>query len=177
MTTTDPTPDAATGSTDPAPDPTREGHDDALAAVVKTRTVPLDPDAAFALFTDRMGDWWPTASHSVAGDGVTEIRFQGRLGGRVVEVTDDGDEHSWADVTAWDPPHRFVLSWHPSPAPVAASDLEVTFTAADDATVVRLVHTGWERFGDRAEDLRENYRDGWDHVLAPYVATATSTAN
>ncbi|MDX1619961.1 MAG: metalloregulator ArsR/SmtB family transcription factor [Nitriliruptorales bacterium] len=85
-----------------------------LPPIVKTRTVPIPPERAFALFTERMGDWWPTTSHSISASADAGIRFEGRVGGRVVELTPDGEEHAWADVLAWDPPHRFALSWHPT---------------------------------------------------------------
>lgn len=179
MTSTKPTTGAATGAAGEVTTEAASGGPGgpALPPVVKTRIVPLAPEAAFDLFTTRMGEWWPTASHSIAGgdahDDVVEIVFEPGVGGRVLEVTERGDQHAWADVMAWEPPHRFVLAWHPSPAPVAASDLEVTFTATDDGTEVRLVHTGWERFGDRADELRRDYDGGWDHVLAPYVGAAT----
>lgn len=32
-------------------------------------------------------------------------------------------------------------------------------------TVVRLVHSGWEKFGDRAIEMRGNYDTGWDYVF------------
>lgn len=147
-----------------------------VAPVIKTRTVPLAPAAAFDLFTRRMGQWWPTASHSIAGDRVTGVVFEEEVGGRVREVTDDGEWHAWAEVTAWDPPRRFTLSWHPSLDPVASTDLEVTFTATDTGTEVRLVHRGWERFGDQAAALRDDYEGGWDHVLGPYETAAQAEA-
>ncbi|MEJ3749877.1 metalloregulator ArsR/SmtB family transcription factor [Actinomycetes bacterium KLBMP 9797] len=141
-----------------------------IPPVRKTCTVPLDPAAAFALFTTRIAEWWP-GSHSISGaaEGIADLRFEGRVGGRVVEVTTDGQEYSWADVVAWNPPTRFVLSWHPNVDPQAASRLEVTFQPADGGgTEVLLEHGAWEEFGDRGPELRENYNTGWDAVLARY---------
>lgn len=97
--------------------------DHTIDPVVKRRIVSLRPDAAFDLFTRRLGQWWPTATHSIAADEdgedhVVQVCFETAVGRRVVEVTADGIEHSWADVMAWDPPRRIVLSWHPTVAPV-----------------------------------------------------------
>jgi uncharacterized protein YndB with AHSA1/START domain len=107
-----------------------------------------------------------------AGATVQSILFQERVGGRVVEVASDGQEIPWADVLAWDPPRRFVLSWHPARNPDAASRLEVRFRAVGDGTEVLLEHGGWEEFADRAEQLRRGYHDGWDAVLALFTEAA-----
>lgn len=152
------------------------GMDEAVRPVVKTCTVPLAPDEAFVLFTERMADWWPTATHSISADrgdgGFREIRVEGRVGGRVVEVVADG-EYAWAEFLAWEPPVRFVLSWHPAVEPTAASRVEVQFRATEVGTEVRLEHTGWEEFGAQAAVLRESYDAGWGPVIRRFVdATA-----
>ncbi len=149
----------------------------AIEPIRKKRTVPLAQPAAFDLFTARMGTWWPLTSHSLSEDQNSTVRFEGHIGGRVVEVTTGGDEHPWADVIAWDPPHRFVLAWHPSTEPVAATILEVRFEPAPDGgTNIDLEHRGWEELGDESGPAaRDQYLSGWDHVLAPFTS-ATSVA-
>lgn len=150
---------------------------DAIAPVRKTRHVPLEPEAAFELFTARMGEWWPLVTHSISGSPAAQIRFEGQVGGRVVEITPDGDEHAWADVLAWNPPDRFVLSWHPNPEPVAASTLEVRFTAEADGCRIDLEHRGWEEFGlEQGRSLRADYEPGWDAVMAPFTTLAEQSA-
>lgn len=145
---------------------------DAIPPVVKTRTVPLPVEAAFDLFTRRLQEWWPLASHSIAGDRVAEVRFEGHVGGRILEVAKDGSECSWGEVLAWNPPHRFVVSWHPSPAPKAASVLEVRFSAVPQGTVLHLEHRGWEEHGADGRQLRDRYEPGWDLVLSGFEAAA-----
>lgn len=138
-----------------------------IPPVRKTCNVPLPPERAFDLFTARMGEWWPVETHSIAADAaaVRTLRFEGRVGGRVIEVTADGREHSWADVLAWNPPTRFVLSWHPTVEPLAASRLEVTFRAVEGGTEILLTHSMWEEFGEDGVRLRDQYDGGWDVVL------------
>ena len=145
-----------------------------IPPVQKTCTVPLPPERAFDLFTARMGEWWPVATHSISADAaaVRALRFEGRVGGRVVEVTAGGQEYSWADVLAWNPPTRFVLSWHPTTEPVAASRLEVTFREVEGGTEVVLVHSAWEEFGEEGSALRDRYETGWDLVLKQLVEHA-----
>src|SRR5690606_32700248 len=57
-----------------------------IEPVVKVRTVAIPVERAFELFTRRMGEWWPLATHSIAGTDVTALRFEERVGGRVTEV-------------------------------------------------------------------------------------------
>jgi len=141
--------------------------------VVKVRTVAIPVERAFELFTRRMGEWWPLATHSIAGTDVTALRFEERVGGRVTEVAKDGSVTSWAEVLAWNPPERFMLSWHSSAEPTAASTLEVHFRpAADGGTELTLEHRGWEEFGAEGEKLRGQYDPGWDYVLGPFEEAA-----
>ena len=139
----------------------------AQLAVRKTVTVPLPPERAFELFTARMGEWWPFATHSVYGDAVETGVFEERVGGRVLERTADGREHEWARVRAYEPPSRFVLEWVVNPAR-PATELEVTFSAEGDATRVELEHRGW---GDD-DDGRRSYDEGWETVLARFAEAA-----
>lgn len=144
-----------------------------IEPVVKRRTLAVDPSSAFELFTNGIRQWWPVASHSINGEAVADIRFDAQVGGRVVEVGSDGTEVAWAEIMAWDPPHRFVLSWHPNPDPIAASVLEVRFTAtADGGTELLLEHRGWEEFGADGGELRDGYDTGWDIVLGTYEEAA-----
>ena len=144
-----------------------------IEPVLKRRTLDIDPASAFDLFTKGIHQWWPIASHSIYGEAVSDIRFDQQVGGRVVEVGSDGTEVAWAEVMAWDPPHRFVLSWHPNPDPIAASVLEVRFAAAaDGGTEMLLEHRGWEEFGVDGGELRDNYATGWDIVLGTFEEAA-----
>jgi hypothetical protein len=138
-----------------------------IEPVRKTRIVALAPSEAFDLFTERIETWWPLATHSISGSGDARVRFEGRVGGRVIEITPDGSECSWADVLAWNPPERFVLSWHPSRHPVAATTLEVRFSPEGDDCRIELEHRGWEEYGAEQGLLhRADYEPGWDGVLA-----------
>ncbi|HEX7097839.1 MAG TPA: SRPBCC domain-containing protein [Acidimicrobiia bacterium] len=145
-----------------------------ITPVRKVRLIPLPPDEAFDLFTIRMGTWWPLATHSIAQDEATGIRIEGHIGGQVVELTQSGQEYPWGEILAWDPPHRFVMSWHPRIDPEAAAIVEVTFREVDDGTELTLEHRGWEEFGDdEGVRLRDQYEPGWDFVLSHFEAELT----
>ncbi|HZG35337.1 MAG TPA: SRPBCC domain-containing protein [Gaiellaceae bacterium] len=136
------------------------------SAIRKTMLVDAPPERAFELFTAGIASWWPTDSHSYAGERVTDVVFEGRVAGRVYETTAAG-EQDWARVLEWAPPRRFRLEWLIGGA--SGSLVEVTFTPEGPGTRVDLVHDG---FGASAP--RDSYDDGWDVVLAPFVAAARS---
>ena len=134
-----------------------------------TATVPLSPAEAFDLFTARMHTWWPLATHSVFESNAETCVFEPRAGGRVIERSRGGEESVWAEVLAYDPPHRFVVSWHPGGGP--ATEVEVRFTAADDGTYVELEHRGWEVF-EQPEEARGPYTQGWAFVFGERFTAA-----
>lgn len=145
-----------------------------VAPVVKEVTVPLDRQRAFTLFTRRIAEWWPLATHSVEGDEAVACVFEERVGGRLYERARDGSEHTWGTVLEWDPPAGFSMTWHPGRDASSAQQLRVSFIEADDRTLVRLVHSGWERLADGGTAERANYDLGWDYVLGFFTRAATA---
>ena len=129
--------------------------------------VDAPPDAAFALFTSKIGDWWPLAELSVFGAGAT-VGFED---GALVERSPDGQSAEWGQVTSWLPPGEFSMTWHPGRDTLAASQVTVTFRAAGDQTLVVLEHAGWDVFADPAA-ARAEYEHGWPEVLRLYQAFA-----
>ena len=142
-----------------------------LAPVRHAVTVAIPPERAFALFTERIGDWWPLATHSLAGERADGAVLEGRVGGQVYE-TGGTERHLWANVVEWEPPRRFVLDWQVSPSS-AGTEVEVTFTPDADGTRVEVEHRGWERLDGDASASRESYDTGWVEVLDHYAALAS----
>lgn len=136
----------------------------------KAITVPVPPAEAFEAFTGRIGSWWPLATHSLGGERAATVVIEGRVDGRVYELT-DGEERDWGRVLAWEPPHRLVLEWHVNRDRPAPTEVEVRFSAEGDGTRVELEHRAWERLGEQASEASEGYRGGWDVVLGRYVAS------
>lgn len=127
--------------------------------------VSAPPGVAFALFTSKIGDWWPLAELSVFGAGAT-VAFED---GALVERSPDGQSAEWGQVTSWLPPEEFSMTWHPGRDTLAASQVTVTFRAAGDQTLVVLEHAGWDVFADPA-GARAEYSRGWPEVLRLYQA-------
>lgn len=137
-----------------------------LAAIRKTLTVEASVETAFETFTRRMGDWWPTGAHTVFDDRAAVV-FDEEAGGRVYERSAGGEEADWADVIAWEPPHRFVLRWRVNPKR-APTEVEVRFAPENGRTRVELEHRGWDQAGD--PEGRAMYEGGWGTVLGGYTS-------
>ena len=75
-----------------------------IEPVRKQVKVSLPVAAAFELFTEGIGRWWPLASHSVGQEQAETCFFEGWAGGRIFEVKKDGSQAEWGRVLAWEPP-------------------------------------------------------------------------
>lgn len=140
-----------------------------IAAIRKELILPIAPDRAFRLFTADIDRWWPLATHSVEGEDAAGVSIDGRVGGLIAEASTTGRRHVWGTIRLWDPPRRFVTTWHPGRPADARTELEVRFEPWEDGTRLVLEHRGWEHaawIGDRS-----NYESGWDPVLARFVET------
>jgi uncharacterized protein YndB with AHSA1/START domain len=151
----------------------------ATEAIRRSVTVDCSVEHAFETFTERIHEWWPLSRFSIesdeSGSAPQTVLFQGGAGGQVYERTSKGEELKWADVLAYEPPHRFVLAWNPSRERERPStEIEVTFTDEGGRTRVDLEHRGWERLGDRAAEARAGYSQGWAAVLGAYAERASS---
>jgi uncharacterized protein YndB with AHSA1/START domain len=143
--------------------------------VRKSVTVGCAQAEAFDLFTRQIGRWWPLrAGFSISGERASTCVIEGRQGGAVYEVRDDGERFPWGTVESWEPPRRVVLRWHPGRAPDTAQEVEVTFSADGTATRVDLVHRNWQRLGSEAGATRARYENGWERVLGQAFAAAVA---
>jgi len=135
----------------------------------KSIHVPLAPAAAFRLFTGGIERWWPVETHSLSASRANgrprTVRMEPRPGGRIIETLPDGTEAPWATITAWEPGARLSLDWYVGRPAMEATKVEVTFATEDGGTRVRLEHSGFERLGEEAAPLRNDYNGGWDFVL------------
>ena len=128
-------------------------------------------EKAFEVFTARIGDWWPLATHSVHGAGGS-VRLEGN---DIVERSAGGDVCLWGTVTRWEPPAVVAFSWHPGRSAERPTQVTVSFAAAGEQTLVTLEHSGWEVYDDPAA-ARDEYRSGWTAVLDCYRDAAGQPA-
>lgn len=141
----------------------------APAPIIRTAVVARSVEDAFAIFTDRIGAWWPLPTHSIFQANAGGVHF---ADGQLVERSTDGQEHLWGEVLEWAPPSRLVMTWHPGAEPEAdgsmtAGRVTVTFTPEGAGTRVELQHDGWEAYGEAALVRRRGYAgpSAWGHVL------------
>ncbi|KAA0016546.1 SRPBCC family protein [Antrihabitans cavernicola] len=140
--------------------------------------VPASIEKAFAVFTQRFGDFKP-AEHNLLPVAIAETRFEPRVGGHIYDRGIDGSECRWARILAYEPPTRVVFSWDIGPTwqivtdPGNASEVEVTFVAdGTERTRVDLVHRNIDRHGPGWESVTDGIGGdaGWPLYLDRYAA-------
>jgi uncharacterized protein YndB with AHSA1/START domain len=148
-----------------------------MEPVRKRVRVACDVEKAFRVFVEDIDGWWPverlsrTADEQYApGVMLERVVFEPRAGGRVYEVTSEGVEGSWAEVTVYEPPSRLMLAWKPNDRDEPPTEVEIRFEPDGDGTLVLLEHRGWERLGARAEQARAGHDGGWQLPLERFAA-------
>lgn len=66
--------------------------------------------------------------------------------------------------------------WHLRRDRRDATDVEITFTAHVDGTLVTIVHSGWERLGAEGSQWRDRNRQGWAGLLPHYQRACVDRA-
>jgi uncharacterized protein YndB with AHSA1/START domain len=107
-----------------------------------------DPATAFAVFTEEIDQWWRRGrKFRASGVQTGLLRLEPWVGGRVFEsiATSSGERIVvTGEVTAWEPPARLVFRWRGvNFAPHEHTEVEVTFGASGDGTLVTVTHRGW----------------------------------
>ncbi len=129
-------------------------------ALEREISIAARPETIFAFLTDpvKMTMWMGVeVTLDPRPGGVYRVDINGRnvAGGEFVEVV---------------PYSRVVYTWgweeDGSPVPPGSTTVEITLTAAGDATVVRLRHLGLPA------DQRDGHDEGWEHYMARLVTVA-----
>ncbi len=145
----------------------------ALAPVVHRVDLDLPVAAAFRLFTQELGEWWPIA-YTFSGAEFEDAVVEPRAGGSWLERDRRGQTLPWGEVRAYEPERRLVLSFAISPerkpAPAdRASEVEVRFVEVNDQrTQVEIEHRKFEQHGAGADATRQGMDSahGWPLILA-----------
>jgi uncharacterized protein YndB with AHSA1/START domain len=150
--------------------PPAEANPAPVAPIQKNVSVDRDVATAFRFFIDNFSDWWPQARHSVSAmkedRNAVAVRMEARVGGRIYEVDDHGDEILWGHIQTLEPGKRIVMSWHPGSGTEGATEVEFRFVSTGpDSARVELEHRNWDRLGDDALGTRDSYENGWVYVF------------
>jgi uncharacterized protein YndB with AHSA1/START domain len=149
----------------------------AIAPVRKIVHVKVPIAHAFETFTSGLSRWWPH-DFGVGKRPIQTVLMEPRLGGRWLEISQDGTETTVATITLWEPPHRLALVWQINakwqPDAAMKSEVDVRFTAdGPDATDVELVHHKFETLGaEGGASLRSDVDRGWPGLMARFAAEA-----
>src|SRR5206468_10875711 len=108
--------------------------------------------------------------HSIARDTrQKDVVVEPLTGGRWYEIGEDGTEHPWGRVLAYEPPHRLLLAWQLTREfrydPGFETTVEVKFEERDGGTIVHFEHRDLERMGADAVQLLESMDGGWGMLL------------
>ncbi len=148
-----------------------------LTVVRRQIVVDAPIERAFAVFTERFGDFKPP-EHNLLAAPIAETVFEPRVGGHIYDRGTDGSECRWARVLAYEPPVRVVFSWDIGPSwqvetePENTSEVEVRFTADGQRTRVELEHRNIDRHGPGWEAVADGvgHDAGWPLYLDRYSA-------
>ena len=147
-----------------------------VAPIRKSLIVKTDANKAFAVFTAKIGNWWPRA-FTIGTSPLKDVILEERSNGRWFERGEDGSECPWGKVLAWEPPTRVVLAWQISGewkyVPDLITELEVRFTPIGaKETRVDFEHRKLEALGEAAEAVRAQLESGWPGLLEAYAVAA-----
>jgi uncharacterized protein YndB with AHSA1/START domain len=152
-----------------------------IAPVRKTVRVKAPIKHAFDVFTAGLTRWWPQ-NHGVGKRPIAKVLMEPKLGGRWLEIAEDGTETVIATIIAWDRPHCLVLLWQVDaqwkPDTMMKSEVEVRFAEdSDGATQVDLLHHKFETMGaDAGASMRKDVDGGWPGHLDRFAAEVERSA-
>jgi len=159
---------------------TMRGGDEANS-VWKVVDVQAPPEVAWRVFTEKMGTWWPLATHKIGKATAVDAVIEPRVGGRWYERGQDGSTCDWGRVLSWEPHTRLVLSWEISGDwqhdASLKTEVEVRFIAeGKDRTRVELEHRHLDRFGARRDEMRGIFdsEGGWTGLLASFARAVSA---
>jgi uncharacterized protein YndB with AHSA1/START domain len=141
--------------------------------------VPGSPEAAYKLFVEQFGDWWPP-EYTFCGEALEHIGIEPTQDGRCFERATDGRELVWGTVILAEAPQALVFRWLITPDRQLETDSErgsevtVAFQADGGDTNVLLVHSGLSNHGDGWAGYRDAMasEQGWPYCLEHFRAAA-----
>jgi uncharacterized protein YndB with AHSA1/START domain len=151
-----------------------------IAPVRKSLLVKASIARAFEVFTAGLTRWWPP-NHGIGKRPIQKVLMEPRLGGRWLEIAEDGSQTVVATITLWEPPHRVVLAWQVNAAwksdTTVSSEVDVRFVAEGaDATQVALLHHKFEALGiEGGASMRKDVDGGWPVLLERFAAEASGS--
>jgi uncharacterized protein YndB with AHSA1/START domain len=153
-------------------------------SVRKVMNVLAPPEVAWRVFTEKMGTWWPLATHKIGKARAVDAVIEPRVGGRWFERGDDGSTCDWGSVLVWEPHSRLVLYWAITADwqhdPTLKTEIEVRFIPdGKNATRVELEHRRLDLYGARRDEMRTIFDStgDWGRLLESFAQAAAAAEN
>ena len=131
--------------------------------MLKSVVLPLPPVAAFELFTQKIGEWWPIDRRHTQ-DPASEIFLL--ESGRFYERSRDGREVELGCVRSWDFPNRILLDFFIATGPERPTEVEIAFAAESGGTKITVRHRPKPSSESLWAERAPRYDRSWDIVLA-----------
>ena len=124
-----------------------------LGAVRVTVRVAVDPDAAFDVFTNEIDEWYRRgAAVLTRASRTSTLRFEPGVGGRLLEVPDDGRPPiARGRITVWEPGSRLLF------VDRRDAEVEIWFHGFEHGTRVVLEHRGLDKLPPDAAVAASKY--------------------
>ena len=146
-------------------------------AISQSVEVPVDPRAAFELYTGGINRWWKRDSwYWNDRQRARGLRIEPFVGGRFVEVYDEttGEGFEIGRVRVWEPGRRVAYTWRQADWPAGeAMEIQVSFVPAGAGTLVTIEVRGWERLTGGAE-IGRGYGEGAKELLGWFAEAAAA---
>jgi hypothetical protein len=131
--------------------------------ITRSVLLPLDPAAAFTLFTVRIAEWWPPERRHTL-DPASQIFLL--ESGRFYERARSGEEVDLGRVRTWEPPSRIVLDFFIATGPDHPTEVEIAFHPRGTSTEVIVTHRPTAASEGLWDGRAPRYERSWDAVLA-----------
>ena len=124
-----------------------------LGAVRVTVRVAVGPDAAFDVFTNEIDQWYRKgAAVLTRASRTSTLRFEPGVGGRLLEIPDDGRPPiPRGQITVWEPGRRLLF------VDRRDAEVEIWFRGFDKGTRVVLEHRGLDKMPPDAAVAASKY--------------------
>lgn len=139
--------------------------------ITRSVLLPVSASEAFALFTERAGDWWPEGRRHT-GDPRSAIRFASD--GRFFERGGDGREVDLGKVRVWQPPGLLVLDFYMGTDAAHPTEVTVTFVAEGSGTRVTVEHRPTPASEELWNKRSPMFDRSWELVLAALAVAAAA---
>jgi Activator of Hsp90 ATPase homolog 1-like protein len=134
--------------------------------IVNSVLLQLDVPAAFSLFTQRIGDWWPADRRHTTDPNSAIILLES---GRFFERASDGQEVELGKVTTWKEPHRILLDFYIATGPDHPTEVEIRFEPEGNAARVTVTHRPKAESAHLWDARSPKYVASWRFVLEALV--------